>query len=125
MIRPKTETEDLLLAITKNCETLIKQTHTRPEETLEFKLNKSRETIQFNLPISIEGSWMIGLISLEVYNSIFNITDENNNFELYTDNVDEFSFTELKDELEEIPNISDITPYHLQQEKKNLVLLMH
>ena len=30
MIRPKKETEDLLLSKSKNCETLIKQTHTRP-----------------------------------------------------------------------------------------------
>ena len=27
MIRPKNETEKLLLSITKNCETLIEQTH--------------------------------------------------------------------------------------------------
>ena len=51
-----------------------------------------------------------------VYNSIFNITHENNNFELYTDNFDDFSFDELKDELEEILGLSDITPSHLQQE---------
>ena len=37
MIRPKNETEDLLLSITENCETLIRQTHGKPEETLEFK----------------------------------------------------------------------------------------
>ena len=30
MIRPKNETENLLLSITKNCETLIKQTHRKP-----------------------------------------------------------------------------------------------
>ena len=36
MIIPKTETETLLLSITKNFETLIKQTHTKPQETLEF-----------------------------------------------------------------------------------------
>ena len=36
MIKPKTETEDLLLSITKNCERLVDQTHRRPEETLEF-----------------------------------------------------------------------------------------
>ena len=41
MIRPKNETEDLLLSINKNCETLIKQTHGKTEETLEFKLNLS------------------------------------------------------------------------------------
>ena len=34
MIRPKNQTEDLLLSITKNCETLIEQTHTKPQETL-------------------------------------------------------------------------------------------
>ena len=33
MIRPKNETEDLLLSIAKNRETLIHQTHTKPEET--------------------------------------------------------------------------------------------
>ena len=33
MIRPKTQTEDLLLSITKNCETLIDQTHRKAEES--------------------------------------------------------------------------------------------
>ena len=82
MIQPKNQTEDLLLSITKNCETLLEQTHTKPQETLEFKMIKPRETFHFKTPISIEGEWMIGLTDLEVYNSIFNITDENNKFEL-------------------------------------------
>ena len=34
MIRPKNQTDDLLLSITKNCQTLIKQTHRKAEETL-------------------------------------------------------------------------------------------
>ena len=99
MIRPKNETEDLLLSITKNCETLIKQTHTKPQKTLEFKLTKPRETFHLKTPIGIEDSWMIGLSSLEVYNFTFTINTTNNKFELYTDNFDEFSFKELKDEL--------------------------
>ena len=74
MIQPKNKTEDLLLSITKNCETLIEQTHTKAEETLEFKMNKPRETFQFKPPIQIEGDWIIGLTDLEVYNTIFNIT---------------------------------------------------
>ena len=78
VIRPKKETEDLLLSITKNCETFIQQTHTKPQETLEFKLIKPRETFQFNPPIQINGNRMIGLTDLEVYNSIFNIKEENN-----------------------------------------------
>ena len=60
MIRPKNGTESLLLAITKNCELLIHHTHTKPEETLEFKLIKPGETFHLNPPILIEGSWMIG-----------------------------------------------------------------
>ena len=82
MIRPKNEREDLIVSITKNCETLIQQTHRKPEEILEFKMIKPRQTFHFNPPIQTMGDWMIGLVDLEVYNSIFNITEENNKFEL-------------------------------------------
>ena len=61
---------------------------------------------------------MIDVLSREVYNSMFNVTEENNKFEIYRDTFDELSFDELKDELEEILNISDITPSRLQHEKK-------
>ena len=47
MIRPKTETKNLLLSITKNCEKLIDQTHRKAEEILEFKITKPRETVHF------------------------------------------------------------------------------
>ena len=113
MIQPKNETEDLLLSITKNCETLIDQTHRKAEETLEFKMNKSRETFQFSQPIQIQGDWIIGLTDLEVYNSIFNITEENNKFEIYRDTPTKFQFLDLKDELEEILGIQHITREHL------------
>ena len=82
LIRPKTQTEDLLFSITKSCETLIDQTHRKAEETLEFKMIQSKQTFHFKPPIQIKGGCMIGLTSLEVYNSIFNITNENNNFEV-------------------------------------------
>ena len=92
-IKPKFETQDLILSFTKKCETLIHQLHTKPEEMLGFKLIKPRETIHFNPPISIKGSWMIGLISLDVYDSTLNNTKENNKFELYTGSPDDaFSF---------------------------------
>ena len=32
MIRPKNETEDLLLSITKNCEKLVEQTHRKQKK---------------------------------------------------------------------------------------------
>ena len=31
MIRPKTKTDDLLLSINNNCQTLIEKTHRKPE----------------------------------------------------------------------------------------------
>ena len=116
MNQPKNEIEDLLLSITKNCETLVQQTHRKPEETLEFKMLKPRETFHFHPPINTKGDWMVGLIDLEVYNSIFNITKQNKKFELHTDTFDEFSFEELKDEVEEILNIPEITNSHLEDE---------
>ena len=92
MITPKNETKDLLLSITKNCETLINQTHRKPEETLEFKMSKPREIFHFTPPSEIKEDWMLGLIDLEVYNSIFNITEEKNKFQLYRDMSDKFGF---------------------------------
>ena len=116
LIGPKNETKDLLLTITKNWETLIKQIRRKPEETLEFRMTKPRETFHFNPPIQTKEDWMLGLIDLEVYSSLFNITEEKNRFEIYRDTSKKFGFLELKDELEEILNISHITPEHLQDE---------
>ena len=112
MIIPRNETENLLLSISKNCETLIKQTHRKSEETLEFKMNKSKETFHFKPQIPIEGSWMIGLTDLEVYNTIFNITEENNQFEFNKfpdEKAVNISYTKVRDEIEKDLYISDIT----------------
>ena len=119
MIRPKNETEDLLHSITKNCETLIEQTHRKAEETLEFKMNKSRETFHFKPPIQIKGDWMIGLTDLEVYNSIFNITEENNKFELYKfpdEKAGGITYEKVRDEIEKDLGIEDITAADLQDD---------
>ena len=119
MIRPKNETEDLLLSITKNCETLIEQTHRKAEQTLEFKLSKSRKTFHFSQPIQIQGYWMIGLTDLEVYNSIFNITEENNKFELYKfpdEKAGGITYEKVRDEIEKDIDIEDITAEDLQDE---------
>ena len=113
MIRPKNETEDLLLSITKNCQTLVDQTYKRPEETLEFKMVKPTETFHFKPSIQVKENWMLGLVDLEVYNSIFNITEENNKFEIYRDTSTKFRFLELKDEPEEVLGIPHITREHL------------
>ena len=119
MIRPKTQTEDLLLSTTKNCETLIEQTHRKAEETLEFKMIKPRETFHFKPPIQINGDWMIGLTDLEVYNSIFNITAENNKFELYKfpdEKAGGVTYENVRDEIEKDLDIEDITANDLQDD---------
>ena len=119
MIRPKNETEDLLLSITKNCETIIEQTHTKRQETLEYKMTKPRETFHFNPPIQTKEVWMLGLIGLEVYNSIFNITKENNKFKLYKfpdEKSGGISYTKVRDEFEKDLDISDITATDLQDD---------
>ena len=55
MIRPKNETENLLPSVFKNSESLIEQTHTKPQETLELKMIQSKQTFHFKPPIPIEG----------------------------------------------------------------------
>ena len=77
---------------------------------------KPKETVHLNPPNQIKGDWMIGLTSLEVYNSIFNINTTHNEFKHYTDTFDEISFEDLKDELEEIFDFSNITDDHLEDE---------
>ena len=119
MIRPKIETEDLLLSITKNCETLIDQTHRKAEETLEFKMIKPRETFHFKPPIQTKGDWMIGLTDLEVYNSIFNITEQNNKFKLYKfpdEKSGGVTYEKVRDEIERDLDISDMTATDLQDD---------
>ena len=117
MVQPISETEDLLLSNTRNCEMLIEQTHRKAEETLEFKMNKSRETFHFKPPIQVKGDGMIGLTDLEVYNSIFNITEENNKFTLYKfpdEKAGGITYTKVRDEIEKDLDISDITATDLQ-----------
>ena len=52
----------------------------KPQETLEFKMIRSRQTISLNPPINLveEGKWLLGVTSFQCTNSVFNITNENN-----------------------------------------------
>ena len=75
---------ELLLLIKKHTDTLIEQTRTKPQETLEFKMNKQMQTFSFNPPINLveEGKWLIAVSSIECTNSVFNITKENSSFSI-------------------------------------------
>ena len=116
MIWRRNGLKHLLLSVTKTCETLIKQTHRKPQETFEFKPTQPRKIFSSKPSISTEGTWIIEVTSLEVYSSNFYITEENHKSELYTDTFHELSFTETKDDLEGTLDFPNISQWHLQDE---------
>ena len=82
-------------------------------------MSKPKETFHFNTPVEVKEDWMIGLTVLEMYNSIFNITEENNKFELYKfpdEKTGDISYTRVRDEIERELDISDITATDLQDD---------
>ena len=68
----------------KHTDTLIEQTKTKPQETLEFKMSEQMQTFSFNPPINLveEGKWLLAVSSFECTNSVFNITNKNNSFSI-------------------------------------------
>ena len=97
----------LLHLIKKHTDTLIEQTKTKPQETIEFKMNKQTQTFSFNPPLTLveEGKCLLGVTSLECANSVFNITSENNSFSViisghYQNKSDEKTIDELNKLLE-------------------------
>ena len=74
--------ESLLLSIAKSNQEIVENTHSKPQETLEFKMNKQKESFSFDIPLELPEQWMMGVTSLEVYNSVYNITNKNNSFQI-------------------------------------------
>ena len=74
--------ESLLLSIAKSNQEIVENTHSKPQETLEFKMNKQKESFSFDVPLELPEQWMMGVTSLEVYNSVYNITNKNNSFQI-------------------------------------------
>ena len=80
--------ESLLLSIAKSNLDIVKNTLSKPQETLEFKMNKQKESFSFDVPLDLPEQWMMGVTSLEVYNTVYNITEKNNKFKLlYTEEM--------------------------------------
>ena len=77
---------DLLLLILKHTDTLIERTKTKPQQKLEFKMDKQMQTFSINPPINLseDGKWLLAMILFEATNSVFNITDENNSSSIST-----------------------------------------
>ena len=62
---------EFILLIKKHTDTLIEQKSTRPQETLEFVMNKQMQTFSFSPPINLfeEGKWLLAVTSFEATNS--------------------------------------------------------
>ena len=75
---------ELLLLIKKHTDKLIEQTKTKPQETLEFKMIRPKQTFSFNTPINLveEDKWLLTVSLFDCTNSVFNITDGNNSFSI-------------------------------------------
>ena len=120
---------ELLLLIKKHTDTLIEQTRTKPQEALEFKMNKQVQTFSFNPPIILveEGEWLLAVSSFKATNSVFNITDENNIFSISTpDHWNSEDSEELINELNKLLELRSQNGIELHVEqvrKKGLILL--
>ena len=110
----------LLLLIKKHTDTLIEQTKTRPQETLEYKMNKQKRTFSFNPPINLieEDKWLLAVSSFECTNSVFNITDYNNSFSIIIPGHYETEFAEkIIDELNRLLELRSLD-LHVNEVRK-------
>ena len=86
---------------------MTQQIKTKPQETLEFKMNKQLQNFSFDPPINLveEGKCLLTVSSFECTNSVFNTTNENNSFSIiipshYQNKFDEKTIDDLNNLLE-------------------------
>ena len=111
---------ELLLLIKKHTDTLIEQTKTKPQETLEFKMNKQMQTFSFNPPINLneEGKWLLAVSSFECTNSVFNITNGNNSFSIIIPGHYETEFAEkIIDDINKLLELKSLE-LHVEEVRK-------
>ena len=120
---------ELLRLIKKHTDTLIEQTKTKPQETLEFKMNKQMETFSFSSAINLveEGKWLLAVSSFAVTNSVFNKTNENNSFSItipcQSNSESAEKTIEELNKLLELRFENDIELHTEQVRKKGLILI--
>ena len=111
---------ELLLLIKKHTDTLIENTKTTAQETLEFKMDKQMQTFSFNTPINLveEGKWLLAVSSFECTNSVFNITNENNSFSVIIPGRYETEFAEqIIDDLNKLLELKSLE-LHVEEVRK-------
>ena len=120
---------ELLLLIKKHTDILIEQTRTKPQETLEFRMNKQRQIFSFNPPINLpeEGKWLLAVSLFECTNSVFNIINENNSFSIIIPG--HYETESAQKTIDELNNLLELRSQngielHVEQvRKKGLILI--
>ena len=121
--------ESLLLSIAKSNQEIVENTHSKPQETLEFKMTKQKEAFSFDVPLILNEKWMMGVTSLEVYNTVYNITNSNNKLQII---LNDRQLDALEFDTGVVPNIKKLfETYDLENnklyyefiEKSNIYLL--
>ena len=112
----------MLFLIKKHTDTLIEQTKTKPQETLEFKKNKQMQTFSFNTPMNLPSEKrLLTVTSFEATNSVFNIINENSSFSItipgHWNSVSTEKTIDELDKLLELRSENDIE-MHVNQVKK-------
>ena len=107
----------------KHSDILIEQTKTKPQGTLEFKMNKQMETFSFSPPINLieEGKWLLAVTSFEATNSVFTIANENNSFSISIPScwrVPKYLEDDIFDQLKSLPKLKSKNDIELQKKKK-------
>ena len=74
--------ESLPLSIAKSNQEIVENTHSKPQEFLEFKKAKQKEFFSVDVPLHLDEKWMMGVTSLEIYNTVYNITEKSNNLQI-------------------------------------------
>ena len=79
---------------------------------MDFKWIEPREKFPLNPSIQVKEDWTLGIVDLEVFNSTFNISEQNNKFELYNYHDVKsvsVSYEKVRDEIGKDLIISDTT----------------
>ena len=97
--------ESLLLSIAKSNQEIVENTHSKPQETLEFKMTKQKESFSFDVSLLLPEKRMMGVTSLEVYNTVYNITEKNNKLEIL---LTKQQLEEHRVDTELVPKIKDL-----------------
>ena len=107
--------ESHLLSIAKSNQEIVENTHSKPQETLEFKMTKQKESFSFDVPLTSNEKWMMGVTSLEVYNTVYNITNSNNKLQII---LNDRQLDALEFDTGVVPNIKKLfETYDLENNK--------